>query len=169
MGSGVMTARYLYTVAILTTMLAFPATAQICRDVRNIKSPDGAFTARITQIGRNACGESRIEILNSNGRVLSVESLTSNDGEHGLVVQNAAWTQNSAFFVFSSYSSGGHQANHFPVLFYSRTGNRFDAVEKQKHGPYVTQPDFRLLPPQTVELTGIDDKPVLVDLGSVEP
>jgi len=167
-----MTARNLFAVLIFTTAtlaFVFPATAQTCREARKIKSPDGNFTARLTQVGQKGCGESRIEILNANSRVVSVDSFTSGDGEHGLVVENAAWTKNSAFFVFSGYSSGGHQANNFSVLFYSRTANKFDSVEKYKPDLYVTQPEFRLIPPQTVEMTGIDDKPVRFDLGSVRP
>jgi hypothetical protein len=160
-----------YGLALLTVLAASPSAAQTCSLSREMRSPDGTLTARIeqtTQGGQKGCGESRIEILDAAGRSLSVSDFSSDDGEHGLVIRNAAWTPNSAFFVFSGYSSGGHEAAHFPVLFYARTANAIEALEAHERGLYVTQPDFQLVAPQTVEVIGADDKHVRFDLGTLD-
>jgi hypothetical protein len=96
-------------------------------------------------------------------------SYASIDGEHGLGVEHASWTPNSAFFVFSTSSSGGHEANHFPTLLYSRRANAFAAVEGLMDRLYVTQSEFQTIAPETIELIGRDDVVWRVDLGELLP
>jgi len=141
--------------------------AKACLGSREIASPDGLLVAHITQLNGTGCGESRIAIMDRTQRGLATVSYASVDGEHGLGVEQASWTPNSAFFVFSTSSSGGHEATHFPTLIYSRRSNAFAALEGLVDHLYVTQPELRTVAPEMVELIGHDDVVWRVNLGEL--
>jgi len=93
-------------------------------------SPDGAITAFVRSTkAPEATRESRIELRSQDGRVLASRNYASKDGEHGYGVTKAAWTPDSQFFVYSLESSGGHQAWHTPVQFFSRSKNKIVSVD----------------------------------------
>lgn len=104
-----------------------------------MESPDR--TLRAVAVVRAQGGESRIEIRRR-GDVLLAKSYTSPDGQHGYVLEQAQWTADSQFFVFSMSSSGGHQPWRFPVFVYSRRHNALAPLD-QRTGP-ITAPDFQL-------------------------
>ena len=96
-----------------------------------VRSPDEKFFARIITAPKVTPGapEIMIEILDSHGKPVTKEDFTSEDGEHGLSIDRAEWTPDSQFFVFTTYSSGGHQAWQFPAFFFDRRDkkiHRFD-------------------------------------------
>ena len=70
-------------------------------------SDDGKLIAKVIWVPARADPgyfESRIQILSQYGKVLRAVDLTSEDGEHGGVVDHAEWSPNSQFFV-ATYSS----------------------------------------------------------------
>ena len=97
---------------VLTAAPAMGAEAKVYR------SPDGTLVAAVIPTGPGR--EHRIEIWDRRGNVLVGADHSSSDGEHGLVVDKAAWSPDSQFFVFSTYSSGGHQAWTSPTFLYDR-------------------------------------------------
>jgi len=152
--------------AVVCVLLA-ALSAKACVGSREIAAPDGVLMARITQLNGTGCGESGVEIIDRAQHVLAAVSYASVDGEHGLGVEQVSWTPNSAFFVFSVSSSGGHEANHFPMLFYSRHSNAFVTLESLVGDLYVTQPEFQTFAPETVEMIGRDDVVWRVNLGEL--
>jgi len=130
-------------------------------------SPDRALHA--VAIYKAPSGESHIEIRRK-GTVLWAKSYVSPDGQHGFILEQAQWTVDSQFFVFSLSSSGGHQSWRFPVLVYSRQHNALAPLEKLTGGP-ITSFDFDLAPTGdiTVSVQTKDDKSkgVTVKLASL--
>lgn len=114
-----------------------------CFGSRDLPSPDGALIAHVRRLGARGCGESRVEIVDRAGHVLAKRGFTSPDGQQGGTVQRAGWSADSRFFAFSLFSSGGHQAEHYPTLVFSRADDQIRDIEKAKPGLFVASPDFR--------------------------
>jgi hypothetical protein len=162
----------------LLAMMAFvpaltpaPCDALGAATSQTVPSPDRTLRAVITPVGRER-KESRVEIQNSDGKVLCPQDYSSPDGEHGLGVTEDRWTPDSEFFVYSTSSSGGHQPYHSPTYFYSRRTNRVSDIEELTHRMVVDQaPDseFKIVPPHSVALVtssnGLDNQDITtVDL-----
>jgi hypothetical protein len=111
---------------------------------------DGKLEALVIPVGGAAVErrESRVEIRDSGGKILLSRSFASQDGKNGFIVYRAAWTPDSQFFVFSVYSSGGHEPWQFPTYFYSRKDRRLRLLDNYI-GP-VTDPDFEIVAPDLV-------------------
>jgi hypothetical protein len=96
-------------------------------------SPDGKYRAHVMPAinGRHEnSGEKEIIIKNKDGKILCSKNYGSEDGEHGFGVENAVWTPDSKFFVYSMSSSGGHQPWHFPADFCSITDSSIKSLDK---------------------------------------
>ncbi len=116
--------------------------------IRTRISPDGTLRARIVPVGKEG-RESRIEIRDiKNQSILTTRSFASSDGEHGESVAHAVWSPNSRFFVFNTYSSGGHQPWHSPTYFYSVRDNVIRKLDDYI-GPITA--DFQLRPPDVIK------------------
>jgi hypothetical protein len=126
-----------------------------CLGTTNFQSPDGRLTARITQIEHTGCGESEIGFVDQSNRVLASSDYRSNDGGHGLIIEKAAWTPDSRFFVFSTYSSGGHQPYNSPIFVFARQRGTIVPLGRVLQG-YVNDPDFRIVPPHDIEVSVSD-------------
>ena len=113
-------------------------------------SNDGQLIAKVIWVPARADPgyfESRIQILSQYGKVLRAVDLTSEDGEHGGVVDHAEWTPNSQFFVATYSSSGGHSPWHEPALCYRRSVNKFYSLDDYigdvaSPGFFFTEPDI---------------------------
>jgi hypothetical protein len=112
-------------VAVPLIVLCSSAEPSRTLQTQEFRSPDRKTVAiiRFTK-APEATAESRLELRSEAGRLLARRSYSSSDGEHGFGITKAAWTPDSQFFVYSLESSGGHQAWHTPVQFYSRRKNR---------------------------------------------
>jgi hypothetical protein len=121
---------------------------------RKFESPDGKFIAYIIALPNApyGSGESKIIIKTKQDKVLYSKDYSSEDGEHGFGVERAAWTPNSKFFVYSMSSSGGHQAWHFPTDFIDVSDFKIRSLDKYL-GP-ITDPDFELIAPDIIRITG---------------
>jgi len=97
-------------------------------------------------------GESWIEMRNASNKLLFSHSFGSEDGEHGFGVEQAAWTPDSQFFVFSMSSSGGHQPWHSPTYFVARRDNKLRSLDDYL-GP-ITDPEFKVGPPDIIRTVG---------------
>jgi hypothetical protein len=95
--------------------------------------------------------ESRIRIMNINGKVLFETSFTSKDGQHGFGVTQAQWTTDSRFFVFGMHSSGGHQPWHILTFAYSVKLNKLISIDKLVE-PVISR--FKLFSPDSIEAEG---------------
>jgi hypothetical protein len=118
------------------------------------RSPDGRLKALVISLPRApyGSGESRIQVRSIDGTLLFSKSYASKDGEHGFGVEHAAWTPDSKFFVYSLSSSGGHQSWHFPTDFIEASTLSVYRLDDYV-GP-ITDPEFRVLPPDTVYADG---------------
>lgn len=116
------------TAALLTTLCG--GQKQADTRIEKFTSPDGMMTAVVrSERTPEATNESRVELLTREGKVSAGRDYTSPDGEHGYGVTKAAWTPDSKFFVYSLESSGGHQAWHSPVWFFSRGDRRIFSLD----------------------------------------
>jgi hypothetical protein len=111
-------------------------------------SPDRVLKAKVSSIDET--GESRVEIFGRDGKIRCKGDYTSEDGSHGGVVEHAGWTPDSQFFVFSMYSSGGHQPWQSPTFFYARRDNTIHKFND--YLPPVAEPGFVLKAPDRVTL-----------------
>jgi hypothetical protein len=140
------------TILALFSFISFVPTSAGARD---FPSPDGTLIARTNAANNQPTGESTLQILNRAGNVLLAKSYVSPDGQHGEVIDQAAWTPNSEFFVFSMYSSGGHQPWFSPTSFYSRKLNALLPLD----GPEltITDPKFQIVPPNSLKVFVLQD------------
>jgi len=118
-------------------------------------SPDGSLRAQIIPAKKNLIGnayENRVEIWAKEGNLLQSADYISEDGDHGRIVARAEWTPNSEFFIYSTYSSGGHQPWFSKVYFYNRADNQiYDFSEVS--GFIVADNEFVLAAPDIVTFT----------------
>jgi hypothetical protein len=145
------------SVVLLSALLCRAQKRTKSSETETFTSPDGTITAIVRSTkAPEATKESRIELRSQDGRVLVSRSYVSKDGEHGHGVAKAAWTTDSQFFVYSLESSGGHQAWHTPVLFFSRSKNKIVSLDDTLKDA-VTNPRFLISAPDsvTVELMSI--------------
>jgi hypothetical protein len=132
-------------------------------------SPDGTFLAIVTSLHKlGATPESKVELRTEAGTVLEDQSYTSDDGEHGYGVTKAQWTPDSGYFVFSLESSGGHQAWHSPVRYFSRKDHTFLSLDDALHNA-VMSPQFIIGAPDKVTVNlYFGNKTVTASLSDLE-
>jgi hypothetical protein len=137
------------------------AQAGAVKGTRNFVSPDGEFSAVVIPSGKkDGSDESRVEIRNKNGRVICVHDFSSEDGEHGYGVDEAQWTPDRQFFVFRMRNSGGHSPMFAPIMFWSRSANRFYELID-----YTADQSFSITAPDKVSVdTWPNLKPATVSL-----
>src|SRR6267142_4156780 len=94
-------------------------------------SPHRELRVSIIPVGANGyeAYESCIEIRNFRGRLLSRRSFASPDHSHGEGVGHAEWSSDGRFFVFNTFSSGGHQPWHVSTYFYSVRSNKLYSLD----------------------------------------
>jgi len=115
-----------------------------------ITSPDGTITALVRSTrAPQTTKESRIELRSQSGRLLASRNYASKDGEHGYGITKGAWTPDSQFFVYRLESSGGHQAWHTPVQFFSRHNKRIVSLDSTLRDA-VINPQFLVSAPDSV-------------------
>jgi len=116
---------------------------------RVFRSPDGVLIATIASSKQMIYGinPSRIEIRDRKGHLLA-ERDHSFYPSQGLTVENAAWTKNSAFFVYSAEQSGGHQPWAHPTFLFSRKKKHFYSLDEVLKAP-ISGP-FQLKSRQTL-------------------
>ena len=119
-----------------------------------LESPDGQREARIAVA--NAAGEMILELLDAHGHVLLHEDYTSPDKNGGLMLAQAKWTQDSQFFVYSTWHAQGHQATNSPTFIYSRDANRIFNLEDRVG--YIDVSDFMLTPSDVINTDVFDVK-----------
>ncbi len=119
---------------------------------RDFPSPDNSLVAIVSPIKDHKGGESEVRIQSHSGKLLCAKSYGSPDGQQGEIVDQAKWTPDSQFFVFSTYSSGGHQPWYSPVQFYSRSRNRIFLIDGD--GLVTTDAHFKLFSPSFIEVFG---------------
>ena len=132
----------------IACLLFAPALAARC--LGDYPAPDKSTVVKISSTNRSH--ESLVIFEDAKGKILHKEDYSSQDMEHGDVVDTCAWTPDSKFFVYSVYSSGGHQAWHFRTEFYSREHNEMHLLDDLV-GP-VTDPDFTVTTPDIVHTIG---------------
>jgi len=140
--------------SFITTMLTliFPwSLVCVAGQVRTHTFSQGALRVVVVPVGKKGFEdqESRVEIRR-NSRLLRWRSFSSSDGEHGRGVAHAAWTSDGQFFVFNTYSSGGHQPWNLATYFYSLRENRFYSLDNFV-GPITS--DFILEGRNTISTT----------------
>jgi len=117
--------------------------------------------------------ESRVVIRSSTGDTLISQDYSSPRGTNGYYVDQAKWSPDSQYFVFSMISSGGHSPWSFPIMVYGRKQNLFASFSDMINGNPTVSDQFQFSGPHTVvastwKQTGSpDDKvSVTVDLDA---
>jgi len=124
------------------------------KEQKEYKSPDGNFVAMVIPLPHApyGMGESKIELRStSGGKVLCSRSYVSKDGQHGFGVDQATWTPDSKFFVYSMSSSGGHQPWRSPIDFISIATLTIQNLD-DLIGPII-EPEFSVRTPDIVNVT----------------
>ena len=95
------------------------------------RSPDGTLCAVVVYLPtrRYGASESIVKMQTTTGHLLASRDYASPDGSHGYAVEQADWTPDSRFFVFSLVNSGGHSPWHSPAHFYSRRRHCFYGLD----------------------------------------
>jgi hypothetical protein len=98
----------------------FAGSISVLAQTRVYESPHKELEALIISVGRKGYEsyESQVEIRTSRGSLLVRRSFASQDHDHGEGVGHAEWTSDGQFFVFNTFSSGGHQPWHAATYFY---------------------------------------------------
>lgn len=127
------------------------------KQIKEYVSPDRTLKALVIPTSEKN-NESIIEIRKFTGELLLKKSYGSEDGEHGCTVAQAKWTPDSNFFVYSMYSSGGHQPWHSPIDFYYKNGAIF-SLEDFLSDP-IAEPEFQVKAPDIIEVnvTGVGER-----------
>ena len=100
-------------------LLPIPRPQSSCSNVkpRIYPSPDGALRALVFSVDVSLYAtpdmESRVVIRTSKGDTLTSKDYSSPRGTNGYYVFDAKWSPDSQFFVYSTWSSGGHSPGHF--------------------------------------------------------
>jgi hypothetical protein len=139
---------------ILLFCALFTGTLAIAADqTKTIKSPDRKLTARISSIHKAKEGppEFIIEVIDASGKLTARKDFTSEEGDQGLSIDRAEWSPDSQFFVFSTFSSGGHMAWQFPTYFYARRDKKIH--DFADFLAPIAEGDFVLKPPDNISIT----------------
>jgi hypothetical protein len=130
-----------------------PSFTSGAEQAQSIKSPDGKFIARISPIQKSKEGppEFKIEFIGPSGKVTAREDFTSEGGDQGLSIDKAKWSPDSQFFVFTTFSSGGHMAWQFPSFFFDRRDNKIHHLNDFL--PPIAEGDFVLKSPDALTIT----------------
>lgn len=117
--------------------------------------PHKELEALIIRVGRKSyeAYESRVEIRTSRGTLLGWRSFASQDHNHGEGVGHAEWTSDGQFFVFNTFSSGGHQPWHVATYFYRIRDHKIYSLDAFA-GPITSE--FALEGRNTVVTTRFD-------------
>lgn len=118
-------------------------------DLRVFPSPDGRLTAKIIPSAKPP--ECIVEICGKKGEVLIRTDYSSPDGEHGQYVEQASWTPDSKFFVYSTYSTGGHSPWQSKYFFYRHRDNKL--LSSPDFLPPIIDAKFSLRAPDIITLT----------------
>ena len=139
----------LLLVVFVVSIVAFTFALAKGEETRSYSSPDRSLEVKIRSIGQSE--ESSVAIVENGGRVVSEQDYSSQTGTNGLVVEQATWTPDGQFFVFSASSSGGHQPWKSPMFFYSRRLNKiFDITT---YLPPVASSLFAIKGPDIITVT----------------
>lgn len=109
-----------------------------CLGSRDIPSPDGTLIAHITRVGRGACGESRVDIMQEDGHLLVTADYSSSDGEQGAGLLMAVWSADSRFLAYSM--TNPRQTTSFPVDVYRRSTNKLRPLAQLAPAITVSDP-----------------------------
>jgi len=111
--------------------------------------------------------ESRVVIRTVAGSTLNSHNHSSPRGANGYYVDQAQWSPDSQFFVYSLVSSGGHSPWSHPTMVYSVQANRFANLSAMIDGRPLLSEKFQFTSPHTLTATtwkkdGAPDDPVPV-------
>ncbi len=137
----------LFLIFLTITFLSLSGPGQAV--AKSYTSPDGRLQADVLSTG--PAQESRVEIRDKQGVLLASGDYSSGDGEHGQIVDEARWTPDSRFFVFSTYSSGGHQPWQAPTYFFDRQQSKIRALAEFL--PPIADSKFKLRAPDLITVS----------------
>ncbi len=112
-------------------------------------SPDNTLQAVIHPSPENAPQvqpEFILELLTKTNKTICRVAFTSKDLDHGSLLVKALWSPDSKYFVFSTFSSGGHSSWHYPTFCYARSKDAVFELDELAGGPLVDS-DFAILNP----------------------
>jgi len=90
-------------------------------------SPNGLYVARVIK-NTDKNDEITVQLFDKSVRprepIGSTIDLSSEDGEHGGILEQHEWTPDSQFFIFTSSSSGGHSSWQYGTYIISSKSGR---------------------------------------------
>lgn len=140
-------------------LLPNPRPAASCQNVAPLvyASPDGELRASVVPAGVSLYAtpdiESRVVIRSAKGDTLTSKDYSSPRGANGYYVDQAKWSPDSQFFVFSMVSSGGHSPWSFPTWVYSRRKNLIARLSDMIDGRPTLSGNFLISAPHSLTVT----------------
>ena len=140
-------------------LLPKPRPATSCQNVvqQTYASPDGELRAVVISAGVSLYAtpdiESRVVIRSSKGDTLTSKDYSSPRGANGYYVDEAKWTPDSQFFVFSMVSSGGHSPWSFPTMVFSRQKKVIAKLGDMIGGKPLLSGNFQIAAPHTLTVS----------------
>lgn len=89
--------------------------------------------------------EGIVRLNDKSDKNLCIVDYSSEDGNHGYVVEHSKRTADGRFFVWSLSSSGGHQPWHNPTMFFDTKTGRIRLLDDSVKGPGITNTEFELV------------------------
>ena len=113
-------------------------------------SPDNQLIAKVTRASKSE--ESIVDIIEmNNGLIISHNNYASEDGEHGQIVEKAAWTPDGQFFIFTTSSSGGHSPWQSVSCFFSVRYKKI--YDFRDFFPAIAKAGFTVASPDLITIT----------------
>ncbi len=116
---------------LVTIVAIFAGSVSVFGQNKVYQSPNEELQALIIPVGGKGyeAFESRVEIRTARGILRRLRNFSSPDHNHGEGVRHAEWTSDSQFFVFNTFSSGGHQPWHVATYFYRVRDHKFYSLD----------------------------------------
>ncbi len=138
------------TIMIIAMSLFNAFAISYAAPIQTYKSPNNQLMARV--MSHVTTEESVLDIMTlANGSIISHQDYTSADGEHGLLIEQAAWTPDSQFFIFTTTSSGGHSSWQSPSYFYRVKDRKLYSFSD--FFPAIANTDFTVAKPDLLTIT----------------
>jgi len=130
---------------VVCFLLCLSSRTLFADDAKVYLSPDGKQKAIVIPVNEGS-GGTQVDIRTRAGDLICSRRFASTEEEgSGRLVEQASWSPNSRFFVFTTSDSLGRQPWNYFTFFFSRSRKQIDSFGN--HGITITAPDFQIEAP----------------------
>ena len=138
------------TIMIIAISLFNAFAVSYAETIQTHQSPNNQLMARVMSHANSQ--ESILDIITTeNASIISHNDYTSANGTNGGVIEQAKWTPDSQFFIFTTSSSGGHSPWQSLSYFYSVRDKKMYSFSD--FFPAIASTDFTVASPDLITIT----------------